>query len=93
MYEKIELEWPQDVKDWQNKDVVETPFIKLSDEEEVEIPAKHYKTNTGKCYTIVNDLATISKKLPRIPTIESIAIIRHKNTKVTNDYTYRPYVF
>ena len=37
MYEKIELEFPQDVEDWQNKDVVETPFIELSDEEEVDI--------------------------------------------------------
>ena len=52
---------------------------------------KHYKMNTGTCYTIVNDLASVAKKLPRMPTIESIAIIRHKNSKVNSDYTYRPY--
>jgi hypothetical protein len=47
--------------------------------------------NTGTCNTIVNDLASVAKKLPRMPTIESIAIIRHKNSKVSSDYTYRPY--
>jgi OTU-like cysteine protease len=52
---------------------------------------KHYKLNSGTCYTIVNDLASVAKKLPRMPTIESIAIIRHKNTKISNDYTYRPF--
>ena len=52
---------------------------------------KHYKMNSGTCYTIVNDLASVAKKLPRMPTIESVAIIRHKNTRISKDYTYRPY--
>jgi hypothetical protein len=33
-----ELDWPNDVLDWQNKDaVVEPPYIELTDEEESEI--------------------------------------------------------
>jgi hypothetical protein len=52
---------------------------------------KHYKMNTGTCYTVVNDLASVARKLPRMPTIDTIAILRHKNTKVSKDYTYRPY--
>jgi hypothetical protein len=52
---------------------------------------KHYKMNTGTCYTVVNDLASVARKLPRMPTIDTIAILRHKNAKVSKDYTYRPY--
>lgn len=37
LYEKIELEWPQDVTDWHNEDAVtELPYIELTDEEEYE---------------------------------------------------------
>jgi hypothetical protein len=50
---------------------------------------KHYKMNSGTCYTIVK--ASVAKKLPRMPTIESVAIIRHKNTRISKDYTFRPY--
>jgi hypothetical protein len=47
--------------------------------------------NSGTCYTIVNDLTSVAKKLSRMPTIESVIIIRHKNTAISKDYTYRPY--
>ena len=40
---------------------------------------------------VVNDLASIARKLPRMPIIETIAILRHKNTKISKDYTYRPF--
>ena len=38
LYESIELDWPNNVLDWQNQDsVVEPPYIELTDEEEREI--------------------------------------------------------
>jgi hypothetical protein len=33
----------------------------------------------------------VANKLPRMPTVDSISILRHKNTKVSKDYTYRPF--
>ena len=38
LYESIELDWPNNVLDWQNQDsVVEPPYIELTDEEGREI--------------------------------------------------------
>jgi hypothetical protein len=51
---------------------------------------KHYKLKGGTCYTIINDLASVAKQLP-LPTIDGTAILRHKNSTVGKDYTYRPY--
>ena len=51
----------------------------------------HYKVKSSTTYTIINDLTSVSKQLPRMPSIEGIAIIRHKNTPVGKEYTYRPY--
>jgi hypothetical protein len=39
---------------------------------------KHYKLKGGTCYTIINDLASVAKQLPRMPTIDGTAILRHK---------------
>jgi hypothetical protein len=52
---------------------------------------KHYKLKGGTCYTIVNDLTSVAKQLPRMPTIDCTALMRHKNSTVGKDYTYRPY--
>jgi hypothetical protein len=52
---------------------------------------KFYKMKRGTCYTIINDLTSVAKQLPRMPTIETTAIIRHCNTSASKEYTYRPY--
>jgi hypothetical protein len=52
---------------------------------------KHYKLKGGTCYTIVNDLTSVAKQLPRMPTIDCTALMRHRNSTVGKDYTYRPY--
>ena len=51
----------------------------------------HYKIKSSTTYTIINDLTSVSKQLPRMPSIEATAIIRHKNTPIGKEYTYRPY--
>jgi hypothetical protein len=51
---------------------------------------KHYKLKGGTCYTIINDLTSVAKELPRMPTIECTAILRHRKSTVSKDYTYRP---
>lgn len=40
-------------------------------------------------YTIINDVTSVAKKLPRFPTLESAAILRHVNGKKFKDYSYR----
>ena len=52
---------------------------------------KNYAINGALSYTIVNDITSIALKLPRMPTLESIAILRHSSGSKTKDYTYRPY--
>lgn len=52
---------------------------------------KHYKVKGGTSYTIINDLSSVAKFLPRMPSIEDIAVMRHKKTVVGRDYTYRPF--
>jgi hypothetical protein len=52
---------------------------------------KHYKMKGGTSYTIVNDLTSVAKFLPRMPSIEDTAIMRHKKTVVGKEYTYRPF--
>ena len=42
-------------------------------------------------YTIVNDVTTIASKLPRFPTLESTAIMRHANSRKLKDYVFRPF--
>jgi hypothetical protein len=63
LYENIELEWPNDVLNWQNQDaVVEPPYIELTDEEETEINEQtgmdeeiddRPSTNPGRKYSIL----------------------------------------
>ena len=57
------------------------------------VPAggKHYKMKGCTCYTIINDLASVAKRLPRMPSIEDTAILRHKKDLIGKDYTYRPF--
>ena len=50
----------------------------------------HYKVKSSSTYTIINDLTSISRQLPRMPSLESIAVMRHKNTPIGKEYTYRP---
>jgi hypothetical protein len=60
LYESIELDWPNNVLDWQNQDsVVEPPYIELTDEEEREINEQNNEdpdlderpsTNPGNLY-------------------------------------------
>ena len=50
----------------------------------------HYKVKSSSTYTIINDLTSISKQLLRMPTLKSIAVMRHKNTPIGKEYTYRP---
>lgn len=52
---------------------------------------KHFKIKGGTSYTIINDLSQVAKFLPRMPSIEDTAIMRHKNTVVGKDYKYRPF--
>ena len=51
---------------------------------------KFYKMKSGTCYTFINDLTSVAEQLPRMPTIEITAIIRHSNTSACKEYTYRP---
>jgi hypothetical protein len=53
---------------------------------------KNYTMNGALSYTIVNDVTSIASKLPRMPTLESIAILRHSSGSKTKDYRYRPYL-
>ena len=57
------------------------------------VPAggKHYKMKGCTCYTIINDLASVAQRLPRMPSIEDTAILRHKKDLIGKDYTYRPF--
>ena len=52
---------------------------------------KHYKLKGSTCYTIINDLTGVAKHLPRMPSIEDTAILRHKKATIGSDYTYRPF--
>ena len=52
---------------------------------------KHYKMKGGTSYTIVNDLSSVAKSLPRMPSIEDTAVMRHRKTVVGKEYTYRPF--
>jgi hypothetical protein len=52
---------------------------------------KNYAINGALSYTIVNDITSIALKLPRMPTLDGIAILRHSTGSRTKDYTYRPY--
>ena len=52
---------------------------------------KNYSLNGALCYTIVNDLTNIARSLPRMPSVESIAILRQASGKRNKDYSYRPY--
>lgn len=51
---------------------------------------KHWQLRGGSCYTIINDLTSVAQQLPRMPTPDCIAILRHESTKLSKDYTYRP---
>jgi hypothetical protein len=52
---------------------------------------KHHNADGGVNYTIINDLANVCEHLPRMPTTETVATLRHKNGVKSADYTYRPY--
>jgi hypothetical protein len=52
---------------------------------------KNYSLNGALCYTIINDLTNVAQNLPRMPTVESLAILRQATGKRNKDYTYRPY--
>lgn len=52
---------------------------------------KHYKLKPGSSYTIINDLTSVASCLPRMPSIEDIAVMRHLKSEIGKDYTYRPY--
>jgi hypothetical protein len=54
------------------------------------VGGKHYQSKGATTYTIVNDLASVSKQLPRMPSIESTALLRHRNGDFKKDYKYRP---
>lgn len=52
---------------------------------------KHYNADGGVNYTIINDLAAVCDHLPKMPTAETSATMRHNNGVRSKDYTYRPY--
>ena len=52
---------------------------------------KNYTVNGALSYTIVNDITSIAQTLPRMPSIESIAILRHGSGLNAKDYKYCPY--
>ena len=52
---------------------------------------KHYRLKACTSYTIINDLTRVSQVLPRMPSIEDTAIMRHSRSSVGKDYTYRPF--
>ena len=41
-------------------------------------------------YTVVNNTATIAATLPMMPTLDTIALLRHKTSKQCKDWNYRP---
>ena len=52
---------------------------------------KNHTVNGALSFTIVNDVTSIAQKLPRMPSVESIAILRHGSGINAKDYKYRPY--
>jgi hypothetical protein len=52
---------------------------------------KNYSVHGALSYTIINDVTLVAERLPRMPTIAQIAILRNENGKNTRDFTYRPY--
>jgi hypothetical protein len=52
---------------------------------------KNYSLNGALCYTIINDLTNIAQNLPRMPSVESLAILRQATGKLCKEYTYRTY--
>jgi hypothetical protein len=54
------------------------------------VGGKHYHMKGATSYTVINDVASVAKQLPRMPNVEDTAILRHKNTKSCHDYKYRP---
>jgi hypothetical protein len=54
------------------------------------VGGKHYQTKGASTYTVVNDLASVSKQLPRMPSIECTALLRHRNGDFKKDNKYRP---
>lgn len=52
---------------------------------------KNYSANGALTYTIVNDITSVARKLPRMPTVDSIAILRYGSGKNCKDYKYRPF--
>jgi hypothetical protein len=52
---------------------------------------KSYHQATQPTYTIMNNVNTIAKRLPRRLTSADIAILRTKKGDVPKDYTFRPY--
>lgn len=54
------------------------------------VGGKHYQMRGATSYTIVNDVTSVARQLPRMPNIEDTEILRHKNTKSHHDYKYRP---
>jgi hypothetical protein len=53
---------------------------------------EHYFSKGALAYTIIKDLASMSQHLPRMASIDCIAILRHRNTKMNKQYKYRPNV-
>ena len=49
---------------------------------------KHYKVKGGTSYTIINNLTSVAKYLPRMPSIEDTAVMRHKRADVGKEYKY-----
>lgn len=52
---------------------------------------KNFNVNSAMSYTIVNDITSVAQRLLRMPSIESIAILRHGSGLNAKDYKYRPY--
>ena len=52
---------------------------------------KSYHQATQPTYTIMNNVNTIAKRLPRRLTSADTAILRTKKADVPKDYTFRPY--
>ena len=50
---------------------------------------KNYTMSGATTYTIVNDVTTIASRLPRFPTLETTAIMRHANSRKLKDYVFR----
>ena len=52
---------------------------------------KHYSANGAMTYTIVNDITSVANRLPRMPSTDTIAILRYGSGRSCKDYKYRPY--